>query len=201
MGDFHIWDPKLTTPPGLYVLSTVIGNLAGVRSCDVHVLRYLNTVFITFLMAYAGACRARIFDVLNRNWELTHTALNIALFPPLFFFSGLYYTDVLSTCAVLLMYRLWLEKKGGVWLYAVGLLALSMRQTNIFWVAVFMGGIETVRALKTVESVPGQKEKNRTCPEGIVASAFHQYERGQIHDVLLSDAEIYGKLSKLSKTF
>src|SRR4051812_7721932 len=33
-----------------------------------------------------------------------HTALNIALFPPLFFFSALYYTDVISTLVVLLSY-------------------------------------------------------------------------------------------------
>jgi alpha-1,2-glucosyltransferase len=194
MGDFHVWDPKLTTPPGLYLFSTILGNLGGVRSCNVSVLRYLNTVFLTFLMAYAGACRASIYKVtLNaRYWELTHTALNIALFPPLFFFSGLFYTDVLSTCVVLLSYRLWLEKRSGIWLYVVGIVALSMRQTNIFWVAVFMGGLEAVRALDAIDSVPQDKEKDRTCRQGIVAGAFHQFARGQIHDVPLNVAEIWG---------
>lgn len=86
-----------------------------------------------------------------------HTAANIALFPPLFFFSGLYYTDVLSTCVVLYLYKQFLEKaesknrkswKNVVWFYLCGVLALCMRQTNIFWAAVFLGGMEAVRTMK-----------------------------------------------------
>lgn len=43
----------------------------------------------------------------NSSWTqlmVQHSAVNIALFPPLFFFSALYYTDVLSTLFVVLFY-------------------------------------------------------------------------------------------------
>ena len=93
------------------------------------------------------------------------------------------------------MYRLWLEGGRGVWLYLAGLLTLTMRQTNIFWAAVFMGSLEVVRSLQTIRSVPGENEKNRSCWQGEVSATFHQYTRGEVHDVPLKDAEIYGMLS------
>lgn len=133
-----------------------------------------------------------------------HTALNVALFPPLYFFSALYYTDVASTAAVLLTlvlarrrhfsssqatrkllltamvatsfliqghvvfvlsaplifyvfcgfldsgsnrldtFRRWFSMgdsstKKMIWL--VGLISLTFRQTNVFWVAIFPAGI------------------------------------------------------------
>lgn len=123
---------------------------------------------------------------------MLHNAFNIALFPPLFFFSGLFYTDVLSTCVVLKMYRDFLYNRSGIWLYLTGLLALTMRQTNIFWVAVFLGGLEVVRTLKTVEPIPQSTEPNSW--KEIARSAFHRYERGEMHDIPLCDADLYGNI-------
>lgn len=89
-------------------------------------------------------------------WVLSEpaaAAANICMFPPLFFFSGLYYTDVLSTFVVMLAYwaHLWRVETGrlrkynalsGMIVYANGVLALTMRQTNIFWVGIFIAGLE-----------------------------------------------------------
>ncbi|KAH8590491.1 DIE2/ALG10 family-domain-containing protein [Bisporella sp. PMI_857] len=191
VGDFHIWDPKLTTPPGLYAFSTYFCNLGGIRKCDVATLRFFNTLALLFTMAYAGSCRTHIARLLRLDANGQHIAFNIALFPPLFFFSGLFYTDILSTCVVLRMYRLFLERGSGVWLYIAGILALTMRQTNIFWAAVFMGGLEVSRTLKSIKSIPGKNEKDRSCWQGRLSASFHQYARGDIHDVALKDAEIY----------
>jgi alpha-1,2-glucosyltransferase len=85
-----------------------------------------------------------------------HTGLNIALFPLIFFFSALYYTDVISTLFVLMayrnhLYRLSPEGPGLVsdlWTVVLGVLTLSMRQTNVFWVVVYMGGLEAVHVLR-----------------------------------------------------
>lgn len=158
-------------------------------------------------MAYASNCRALITRAWKREPKdkqegsgplspnAMHTAMNIALFPPLFFFSGLFYTDVLSTCLVLRMYRLFLQRKGSIWLYSAGILALTMRQTNIFWVAVFMGGLEVVRTLKGIEAVPLQRMPEPQTWKEVAISAFQRYSRGEIHDISLKDAEIYGILS------
>jgi alpha-1,2-glucosyltransferase len=132
------------------------------------------------------------------SFETLHTAFNIALFPPLFFFSGLFYTDVLSTCLVLRAYRLFLERKGAYRnrsladlapLYFTGMTALSMRQTNIFWVAVFLGALELVRNIQP-DVVTGANE--RLVWKSDILGRLKQYAGGHIHDVPLKDAGILG---------
>ena len=80
------------------------------------------------------------------EWELIHTTINVYLFPPLFFFYGLYYTDVLSAISVLYAYRCYLARQHVRIMFA-GLLSLLFRQTNIFWVSVFLGGLELCRTI------------------------------------------------------
>ena len=84
-----------------------------------------------------------------------HSALNIALFPPLLFFSALYYTDVPSTLSVLIFYWFFLsshKRNTSPWLRApvliiLGAVSLLFRQTNIFWVAIFPMSIVLVNEL------------------------------------------------------
>lgn len=80
---------------------------------------------------------------------LSHDVFNICLFPPLFFFYGLYYTDVISTLFVLCAHRLESDTGGGnsFLFVATGLISLFMRQTNIFWVSIFCGGLKVCRRL------------------------------------------------------
>ena len=79
--------------------------------------------------------------------ELDHATLNICLFPPLFFFYGLYYTDVLSVGCVLFAYHFFLNRRRSGLIIA-GLSSLLFRQTNIFWVAIFLGGLEVTRTIE-----------------------------------------------------
>lgn len=72
-----------------------------------------------------------------------HSSLNIVLFPPLFFFSALYYTDMASTLSVVLFYWYFLRDLPenhslvrDATQILLGVLSLMFRQTNIFWVAV-----------------------------------------------------------------
>jgi hypothetical protein len=134
---------------------------------------------------------------------MLHTALNIALFPPLFFFSGLFYTDVLSTCVVLRTYRLYLEREGAykhsanglLWLFPTGIIALTMRQTNIFWVAVFLGALEAIRTIKSDAADVDVKGDVPGTWQQTVAAKFKQYSRGKIHDPIIRDAGLEGKRS------
>lgn len=82
---------------------------------------------------------------------LNHAAFNICVFPPLFFFYGLYYTDVISAISVLVTYRFYL-KGANKSLVIAGIASLFFRQTNIFWVSVFLGGLEINRSLATGHS-------------------------------------------------
>ena len=76
-----------------------------------------------------------------------HTVLNITLFPPLFFFYALYYTDVLSAALILVTYGTFRVRMTKTTLL-LSLATLSFRQTNIFWVAIFFGGLELVRNIQ-----------------------------------------------------
>ena len=91
-----------------------------------------------------------------------YTASTIALFPVLFFFSALHYTDVMSTFTVLAAYWIQLcwnrqpdrrdegpvaSMMKGLALVLTGLVSLSFRQTNIFWAAGFQGGLRLLETL------------------------------------------------------
>ncbi|TVY33336.1 Dol-P-Glc:Glc(2)Man(9)GlcNAc(2)-PP-Dol alpha-1,2-glucosyltransferase, partial [Lachnellula subtilissima] len=203
-GRYGVWDPKLTTPPGLYAFAVMFIKTQINGTCNVYKLRLFNVFALLFTMVYACDCRALISSrpgTALKNLkagivsaETLHTALNIALFPPLFFFSGLFYTDVLSTALVLRMYTLFLQGgkgDGKVWLYLTGMVALTMRQTNVFWVAVFMGGLEAVRTIEGNKSpAPSKESVPKTWQEHVV-STLKKWSRGEIHDIFLRDAGVH----------
>lgn len=124
-----------------------------------------------------------------------HTALNIALFPPLFFFSALYYTDVLSTLTVLLAYYAFLTRKEyknsfvqGVIAVSVGVLALIFRQTNVFWVAVFPAGLAVANVLANLDETVSQPSALRSI-QSIIEDAW---SKGQVHDMPIEYAAPQG---------
>ena len=229
-GRWSDWDDKITTPPGLYVVSVALkilwtggeeaataAGLSGAGDgCSVWALRAANTVAIMLVAVVASSCRAALeaaqgqhTDKANRLISLYafHSAINVALFPVLFFFSALYYTDVYATLAVLLAYRNHLYRvscsaAAPVWTDAatvlLGLAALAFRQTNIFWVVVYMGGLEAVHAVKRVRAAHGkqllaQKQREQaqeaaqgTAPFGslstLVSLYSWKYAHGDVHD-------------------
>jgi alpha-1,2-glucosyltransferase len=187
------WDPKITTPPGLYLSSYLIGVVLAPlspRPVDPTAsdMRSLNSVVLFNLLPFRlRKLLSHIRKAPNQPrflpdkqaqsagggmWELNLTVLNICLFPPIFFFSGLYYTDLAALLIVLEVYICDLgrcrndngrmentgSKKLGSYIIKQlsfrdlsfligGLLALLFRQTNIFWVALFMGGLQIIRTL------------------------------------------------------
>ncbi|POS86693.1 hypothetical protein EPUL_001812, partial [Erysiphe pulchra] len=181
-GRFDIWDSKITTPPGLYILAyfkALIFQKFTKLSCDVHTLRSLNGVALLITFLYACNCRHQITQ---SHKDVIHTAFNIALFPPLFFFSGLFYTDVVSVCSVLIAYKLVLDRKKGLdnhyntlSLLIASIISLTIRQTNIFWMTIFLGAIDLVNALELEEIQPGKPL---------------QYSYGRLNNTPLSQANL-----------
>jgi alpha-1,2-glucosyltransferase len=118
-GNYWHWDPKITTPPGLYVISVLFYKITG--RCDLDALRAVNALSLFavffFLLHTAPPVSPRsakqlpgqkstlFLPLANLCPQQIHSALNICLFPPLFFFCALYYTDVASTLSVLLFTR------------------------------------------------------------------------------------------------
>lgn len=154
-----------------YGVSVLALRLAGIllgSTCSAFNLRSVNVWCATLIAFAAGLCRCQI--ELNQSKDRgppgsklvssysIHTGFNVALFPVLFFFSALYYTDVLSTLAVLAAYSNHLDRvsrprssaRSDILTLVLGIFSLTMRQTNVFWVVVYMGGLEAVHAVKSV---------------------------------------------------
>lgn len=130
------------------------------------------------------------------------TAFNIASFPPLFFFGGLYYTDVMSTAAVLISYDMFIKRAANpqwsitndLLTVVIGVVALFFRQTNIFWVAVFPAGLTVIQVLK-------ENGHTSAIATGQSYSSFIQetWSRGLIYDRSLKEGglSVLGKLAAL----
>ncbi|ATY61863.1 DIE2 ALG10 family [Cordyceps militaris] len=208
-GRFFDWDDKITTPPGLYFFSVAVHRIAsGLRIpqlsvCDPFSLRAVNFAGVLVVSYLALWCRqaleARQHEAISSptparvrafSQYAVHTAVNIGLFPLLFFFGGLYYTDVLSTGVVLAAFLNHLRRVGvprsSVWsdlgTVALGVAALGMRQTNVFWIVVFMGGLEAVHAVKTLRPARVDQPVMTTLAAQCRYFAW-RYSLGDIHDL------------------
>ncbi|KAI1746583.1 DIE2/ALG10 family-domain-containing protein [Xylaria castorea] len=201
-GRYYEWDDKITTPPGLYLLTIVFNRALGFP-CSIYSLRAFNVIVVSCISVLALVCRARLTPNLAKpdtGRQITAcdilTGINIALFPALFFFSGLYYTDPASTLIVLLAYANHLTRVGtnqpsflsDIYSLGLGILALGFRQTNIFWVVVYLGGLELIRAIKILNPTPVETPRFQTVSDQIRFYAW-RYSLGDIHDPSLSLAQ------------
>ncbi|EGY16729.1 alpha-1,2 glucosyltransferase ALG10 [Verticillium dahliae VdLs.17] len=207
---FTDWDDKITTPPGLYLLSRFLISLGALitrttvdEACKAGDLRLHNAFALFGVVVCAAYCRHHIeaqHRAISGRQPLKSvstyslmTGVNIALFPVLFFFSGLYYTDVVSTLVVLVAYVNHMNRVGrpangvlnDIYTITLGVSALSLRQTNIFWVVVYMGGLEAVHAIRLLKP----KVEVQRCMYKLTEYLEHFTRRsslGDIHDLPLN---------------
>ncbi|CAH1785046.1 unnamed protein product [Owenia fusiformis] len=169
-GLFEEWDPKITTLPGLYLLSSsLMQSLSwffGYRVadlCTVFWLRGINVILATGNFCLLFALLRKLHGGnkgLSSTWYLLNTA-TLATFPVLYFCTFLYYTDTGSTFFTLAMYLMHLHGNSKM-AAGVGIAAILFRQTNIIWV-IFVAGL-------TVEKVINdyiQPEKKEITQEDI----------------------------------
>lgn len=133
---FSQWDPKITTPPGLYVLAASYAKsslIFGTDYCqDLTVLRSIN-MFAGLQVLPKVLELFLVFDP-NQFW-----AVNIVSQPLLSSFYFFFYTDVWSTVLVVaslgLVLRIPLTNSTAHFSGLIGFLSLWFRQTNIIWIA------------------------------------------------------------------
>ncbi|CCX04311.1 alpha-2-glucosyltransferase Alg10 [Pyronema domesticum] len=188
---FDVWDPKLTTPAGLYILSYP---LRFFDACSPQFLRGINA----FGIAYA------LPVVVYLIWQTLHeegsaldgiasqVAMNVALFPVLYFFGGLYYTDVWSTIFVMAAYLATLRMKP--WVAGVfAWISLWFRQTNIVWVA-FMAGVYAVCRVAELE----EEHTGKSAAEEQKKPDTKENENpGWLKEVKLHDPNISGNIKSI----
>ena len=133
--------------------------------------------------------------------SIDHVALNVALFPPLFFFSGLYYTDIVSTLLVLKAHAAFYRRQPfsvACW----SLASLTLRQTNVFWTAIYLGALEVKRSLgrpqefSSVANGNGSKEVDRVMSFGEVVKS--SWAVGRVYDRRFELAALEGMVKPFS---
>ncbi|XP_061423106.1 putative Dol-P-Glc:Glc(2)Man(9)GlcNAc(2)-PP-Dol alpha-1,2-glucosyltransferase [Lethenteron reissneri] len=164
-GSFLEWDPKITTPPGLYAFSlgllSPLGWMLGLppsERCSPTLLRLTSLLFSlgNFYTLYLLTCRLHSDTKLSTPHQLLQ-ALSLALLPVLYFFSFLYYTDAGSTFLALLAYLMCAHGRHGA-AALVSLLALCFRQTNVVWVAFYAGTVVCQELDKAWEEQHSKKD-------------------------------------------
>jgi hypothetical protein len=65
-----------------------------------------------------------------------------------------------------------------------GVAALAFRQTNIFWVSVFFGGLQVVRRLRRA---------TKTCSSAALADIVQAGSKNELYDPLVLDASLAGE--------
>ncbi|XP_045506080.1 putative Dol-P-Glc:Glc(2)Man(9)GlcNAc(2)-PP-Dol alpha-1,2-glucosyltransferase [Colias croceus] len=135
--NFTRWDPKITTLPGLYVASTIISffNL----DCNTYNLRFvnllascMNLVIFSFLLKF-------IYGHTGSQIKIVLQAVSLAILPPLYFFSFVYYTETLSLLMLLIFSISSIVLKSYWLVFLNGGLCVLVRQTNVVWIAMMFG--------------------------------------------------------------
>ena len=201
-----------------YLFSSFFSNTLFLN-CSVPFLRLQSAVINCLLLPYVVFRICKILrqtdilivdDVRIRRYAIW-TALNISLFPILFFFSALYYTDIASTFWVLVTYLMGLERwfirstfyipprlrVRDLAIFTSGLISLSFRQTNIIWVAIYPAALEIIRTIKYMTSRGRTGEgSGLTVMSSLSDIITVGWKHGQFYDAPLSDAYLGGKLER-----
>ncbi|KAJ2554403.1 glucosyltransferase [Coemansia sp. RSA 1933] len=155
MGRFGTWDPKLTTPPGLYLVSLVPRLAAPWIACTTAYLRLTNWVLgmALFWTVYG------ILRTLRPHLSAAATAIAtvaVSLTPVVFFFHHMYYTDTGSLLFVLLAYLASL-RANHMAAAVLGFISLWFRQTNAIWV-IFIGGSAVLKWIQQTSVMCGPND-------------------------------------------
>ena len=186
---WQVWDPKITTPPGLYIISYL----------GLFITQWLPTEnTLAQLRAHNVVGILLVFIVLNKvvlarrngsTYLAAHTAFNVCMFPPFFFFCGLYYTDIMSVLVVMMAHKAFYDKDP-VRVAIYSLLSLWFRQTNIFWTAIYLGGSEVLRQIKLRQKPSGNQSSVATFSQ----VARFSWSKGAVYDLPVADAFLEGLL-------
>ncbi|KAG7802441.1 hypothetical protein KL944_002088 [Ogataea haglerorum] len=129
-GNFDLWDPKITTPPGLYYLAVWWLRLTGLE-LSIANLRLLNFV--------GGVLLIITTLVVKKYHNPGLSALSLFSSPLLTIYYSLFYTDIWSTLLVVQSYVVTACWKPTLTSAAtsclIGSISLLFRQTNIVWLA------------------------------------------------------------------
>ncbi|XP_011556878.3 putative Dol-P-Glc:Glc(2)Man(9)GlcNAc(2)-PP-Dol alpha-1,2-glucosyltransferase [Plutella xylostella] len=135
--NFTYWDPKITTLPGLYMVSATF--LGTYFDCNLYNLRFVNLATSVLNLALFASILKYVYGNNENQAKIVIQALNLSLLPPLYFFSHVYYTDTLSLMFLLAYSRLCFNNQHKLIILGLGACGVLVRQTNVVWIALVFG--------------------------------------------------------------
>ncbi|XP_055305543.1 putative Dol-P-Glc:Glc(2)Man(9)GlcNAc(2)-PP-Dol alpha-1,2-glucosyltransferase [Sitodiplosis mosellana] len=135
LGNFHIWDEKITTLPGLYVLSAIF--LLPFKQCSTFALRLTSLICSIINLCLIFEIRRSLQQKVNLI-KIAMETLTLSLLPPAYLFAHLYYTDITSITMILGMFLFNIKQRHNI-SALFGFASVLMRQTNIVWVGMILG--------------------------------------------------------------
>jgi hypothetical protein len=180
-GDWLYWNNKITTPPGLYLVSSAIYKLGALIPvpfnllCSTLALRALNLFIVVFIAPRLTRSLYRQIHPAASEDALLFAELFPA-FPLLSFFGNLYYTDVLSTTAILWSYLLALKRQ----YVSSALVLIPSPSFCAFYVisTIIIIGRRIQRPYKTDEYYLGRFRDGRVYRAGTETSRYYRRKRG-----------------------
>lgn len=136
-GHYTHWDPKITTLPGLYMVSAAV--LGTYIPCTTYNLRMINLIASCLNFLMFGSILKYIYFLGTSQMKIVMQALSLTLLPPLYFFAHVYYTDTLSVTFLLAYSRLCFTNRYKTLIFVFGVCSVLMRQTNVAWIAMVFG--------------------------------------------------------------
>lgn len=135
--NFSYWNPKLTTFPGLFIITTLFNKIFELMSLPLLPYRYISFFSSVLLVVRLKHFCEKLFIF---DYKGTYITMIIFFLPINFFFYFLYYTETISLfCVVNFLYYSLFEKNNSnkgfdfkYFLYAF--LVVFVRQNNIIWV-------------------------------------------------------------------
>ncbi|KAH9919109.1 glucosyltransferase [Fomitopsis serialis] len=137
-GDYWAWDPKITTPPGLYVLSLLLKQVFMFK-CNLAMLRLtpaLSLAALPFALTRLLCYHRRVRPPYTVFVPTTEGVV-LTSFPIAWFFGFLYYTETPSLFFVVT--TVVAASQGRHWLAALlGAVSCTFRQNNIVWSIMYL---------------------------------------------------------------
>ncbi|XP_017517903.1 dol-P-Glc:Glc(2)Man(9)GlcNAc(2)-PP-Dol alpha-1,2-glucosyltransferase [Manis javanica] len=176
------WDPMITTLPGLYLLSVgVVKPASWIFGwsehvvCSIGMLRFVNLLFSVgnFYLLYLLFRKVQPRHKASSSIQRILSTLTLAVFPTLYFFNFLYYTEAGSMFFTLFAYLMCLygnHKTSAL----LGFCGFMFRQTNIIW-AVFCAGNIVAQKLTEAWKTELQKKKEERLPS--VKGPFSEFRK------------------------
>jgi len=141
-GRWDIYDPKITTPPGLYLVTTAVFRTLmwfGVTELvcwDIYIQRTVVLIHGVLLVWICAKVMLHLNPTVNSDTRLLW-ASEIASFPLVLFYSLLFYTDVPAAFYIISAYYMMLLNYPMI-SSVLATIAVLLRQTNLAWAAMIV---------------------------------------------------------------